>query len=162
MGQYDVAQICLNGHVINAETQEYPHRNRKFCHQCGQPTITACPECNFDIRGEYISHDVVIIGAVHEFPVPAFCENCGRPYPWTSRALAAAKELTDQMQGLTEDEKAQVKTDLDALVADTPQTKVSATRVRRLLAKAGGELPGMVRDVMVAVASDTAKKVLLG
>ena len=159
MGQYDVAQICLNGHVINDSTQRYPEHNRKFCHQCGQPTITACPECNFDIRGDYVG-GAVVIG--FQFPAPAFCENCGRPYPWTSRALAAAKELTDQMQGLTEDEKAQVKDDLSELVADTPQTKVSATRVRRLLAKASGELPGMVREVIVAVASDTAKKVLLG
>jgi hypothetical protein len=34
--------------------------------------------------------------------------------------------------------------------------------VRRLIAKAGGELPGVFREVVVSIASDAAKKVLLG
>jgi hypothetical protein len=158
--RYDVAQICMNGHVINDSTQEYPHRNRKHCHKCGKPTITACPDCGFDIRGEYIMREPFI--RTEAFPAPAFCENCGTPYPWTKLALDAARELTDQMPNLTDTEKAEVKADLDDLVVDSPRTKLAASRVKRLLAKAGGELPGMFREVVVSIASDAAKKAFLG
>jgi hypothetical protein len=160
MDRYDVAQICMNGHVINDSTQQYPSLNRKFCDKCGKPTIMACPECGFDIRGEYISH--VAFAGKRDFSAPAFCENCGQPYPWTKQALDAARELTDQMPNLTDVEKAEVKGDLDDLVADSPRTKLAASRVKRLLAKAGGELPGMFREVVVSIASDAAKKALLG
>jgi hypothetical protein len=160
MSDYDVAQICFNGHVINDSTKQYPSLNWKFCDKCGKPTIMACRECGFDIRGEYISH--VPFTGKRDFSAPAFCENCGQPYPWTKQALDAARKLADQMPGLTDAEKAEVKGDLDDLVADSPRTKLAASRVKRLLAKAGGELPGMLREVIVSFASDAAKKVLLG
>jgi len=58
--------------------------------------------------------------------------------------------------------KAEVKAALDDLVVDSPRTKLAASRVKRLLAKAGGELPGMFREVVVSIASDAAKKAFLG
>lgn len=149
----------MNGHVINDESQQFPEQNRKFCHKCGKPTITACPKCGFDIRGGYIG-GAAVIG--FSFPAPAFCENCGSPYPWTKQALDAAREIADQMPNLTDAEKAEVKSDLDDLVVDSPRTKLAASRVKRLLAKAGGELPGMFREVVVSIASDAAKKAFLG
>ena len=50
---YDVAQICLNGHVINESVKEYPKFNKKYCDKCGASTITNCPNCHAEIQGEY-------------------------------------------------------------------------------------------------------------
>jgi len=50
---YDVAQVCLNGHLVNAKTKDSPQHNKDFCTKCGNETITKCPECNQDIPGDY-------------------------------------------------------------------------------------------------------------
>jgi len=42
---YDVAQICLNGHVINTLAGSHPESNKKFCSNCGSMTIMRCLEC---------------------------------------------------------------------------------------------------------------------
>jgi hypothetical protein len=47
---YDVAQICLNGHVINDSVKKYPQHNKKFCDKCGVATINNCPNCNTEIQ----------------------------------------------------------------------------------------------------------------
>ena len=49
-GPYDVAQICLNGHVINAYAKSEPNRNQKFCDECGASTMMQCEQCNTDIN----------------------------------------------------------------------------------------------------------------
>lgn len=158
---YDIAQICLSGHVINDSTNEFPEANKKFCQKCGKQTITACQDCDYPIRGDYVAGAVVVVGGGH-YKAPAYCENCGHAYPWTKTALETATELSKQLPGLSDDEKNEIAGDLDYLLYDTPKSKPAAVRVKTLLGKSGGEVAGMLRDVIVAVASETAKKVLLG
>lgn len=88
---YDVAQICENGHHTNWQTQDEPLKNMDHCPRCGAATIMSCKNCSLPIRGcRYVS------GAYrtrHEFfpsSVPAFCEGCGKAYPWTESRLDAA------------------------------------------------------------------------
>ncbi len=52
MGWHDTAQICLNGHVITTHANTSPDLMQKHCDKCGEPTITKCPNCKSDIRGE--------------------------------------------------------------------------------------------------------------
>src|SRR6266849_2039371 len=122
LGWYDIAQICLNGHVINESSNEFPQKNAKFCARCGQPTLIACPDCGHDIRGDYTS--AVVVAMASHYHAPASCDNCGRPYPWTREALEGAETLTDQMTDLSGDEVAEVKNNLEHLVSDSAQTKV--------------------------------------
>jgi len=159
-GMYDVAQVCLNGHVTNNSTQQFPASSKKFCPKCGAATIVACADCGYPIRGDYISDAVVVMG--HIYKPPAYCENCGKPYPWTEKTKAAAEQLAKQLSGLSDDEKGEITASLDDLTTDTPQSKPAALKVKTLLAKAGGEAAGMLRDLVVAVSSEAVKKVLLG
>jgi hypothetical protein len=87
---YDVAQVCLNGHVVNFFAGSLPEHNENFCSTCGEKTIIQCPHCNTKIRGHY--H---MFGATSFLPEvsPAFCHNCGKPYPWMEDRLETAKEL---------------------------------------------------------------------
>ena len=159
-GMYDIAQICLNGHITNDSTQQFPQGSKKFCPNCGAATTIACPTCGHPIRGDYISDVVVVMG--HHYKAPAYCENCGTPYPWTDKTKAAAAQLAKQLPGLTESEKSEITDSIDDLVVETPKSKPAALKLKQLLAKAGGEAAGMLRDLVVDVSSEAVKKVLLG
>lgn len=88
---YDIAQICLNGHVITSATKTAPKLKRRFCDKCGAPTITECPNCGADIRGYYHVPGELTLAATYR--LPKFCRDCGVAYPWTESLLEAAHEL---------------------------------------------------------------------
>lgn len=155
MDRFDVAQICLNGHVITARAKTQPQLTRQFCDRCGAPTLTTCQNCDANIPGGYLRERIGV-----PFSAPAFCSNCGVPYPWTEKGLGAARELVSELEGLTEDEKALLGKDLNDIVADTPRTTVAATRWKKALSKASKELAPALREILIEIASETAKKQL--
>ena len=158
-GSYDVGQICLNGHTVNAMSQRWPQHSKKFCDKCGAATTTTCQACSAPIQGDYYVPN--FIGASHYSP-PAFCHNCGKPYPWTEARLKAAHELSDELDNLTDDEKESLKKSLDEIVHDSPQTTVAAMRFKKLAAKAGKSAADAFREILVDVASEAAKKTIWG
>jgi hypothetical protein len=58
---FHIAQVCLNGHMINSSTDEYPESNADHCDRCGEETISKCTECSTDIRGYYDVPGVVSV-----------------------------------------------------------------------------------------------------
>jgi len=152
---YDVAQVCMNGHVTNAATELRPQHNQKHCETCGTATITKCPKCNADIRGEY--HSILIDP---KFPTPPFCITCGAAFPWTEAKLNAARELAMEQDALTPEEREQLAKSLDDLVRDTPQTIVAATRFKKLVTKAGAGAAAGFKDILISVAAELAKKTI--
>jgi len=157
-GEYRQAQICMNGHVITALYDISPGRRQDFCDRCGEKTIITCPNCESPIRGSYDAPRVVAINSYHP---PAQCGDCGAPFPWTECRLAAARELASDLEQLSPEERGRLIDTLPDLVRD-PMTQVSAGRFKRLAAKAGVEAGGAFRDILVDVASETAKKVIWG
>src|SRR5580704_1635867 len=87
---YDVAQVCLNGHLVNSFAVSQPEHNENFCSMCGEKTISQCPHCKTNIRGYY--HMLGVTSFLPE-DTPAFCHYCGKPYPWMEDRLQTAKEL---------------------------------------------------------------------
>ena len=153
---YDIAQICLNGHVTNSIAQARPSDNKKFCSQCGEPTTTTCQSCQHSIPGALYSPQM----GKFSYSAPAYCIECGEPYPWTKRRLTAAKELAQEMEGLTAEERDLLTKSLDDLIRDTSHTPVAATRFKKLMAKVGGGAGKALYDVVVDIASETAKKAM--
>jgi hypothetical protein len=92
--------------------------------------------------------------------VPHYCYNCGKPYPWTQAKLEAAKEFAEELDGLSSKEKDVLKQSIEELARDTPKTKVAAVKVKKILAKARGAALSMLRDILVDIASETAKKAM--
>lgn len=153
---FDTAQICLNGHVVNQMTKRYPEQNQKFCDKCGAQTITECSYCKIPIRGHlHAEHNYDF-----NYTPPRFCHNCGKPYPWTELKLKAAQELIDEAEKLTDTERTILKQSIDDLVKGTPNTQVAALRFKKYATKAGDVILGGLRDIMVDIASETAKKIL--
>jgi len=137
---YDVAQICLNGHVVNDSYRMYPQHNSAQCSECGQKTVTACPKCKANIQGRYHASEYVLnfAGAL---TAPPFCRECGSAYPWTEARLSAVREL----ERLDANERGTLDRILDDLVSDTPRTPVATLRFKQLVLKAG---PAAMEEVL--------------
>jgi hypothetical protein len=95
-----------------------------------------------------------------DLPLPIFCPDCGKPYPWTEAKLKAALELSDELNNLSTEERNMLKKSLDDIVRDTPETTVAATRFKRLVTKAGKAAADGFKDILVDIASETAKKLI--
>jgi len=157
MGSHDIAQICLNGHVITSALRRSPELAQRYCDKCGAETISACQECDTNIRGYYFMPGVI---SVFSYEKPAFCFNCGAPFPWTSSALAVARELVLEESELTQDEREALANTLPDLVAETPRTQVAIIRFKKLMAKVSSATAGAMRDILVDIVSEAVKKAL--
>jgi hypothetical protein len=153
--EYDTAQVCPNGHVANAETIQAPEFNKDYCEECGKKTITRCPNCDQPIRGR-IMFSIGMAG----FKPPAYCRFCGEAFPWTALRLEAARELALDSESLNAEERQELVETLPALLSDVPKTHAAAAKFKRLATKAGKETAGALRDILVDIASETAKKII--
>ena len=100
---YDVAQICINGHIINDSTKKIPEQNQKYCSKCGEVAINKCKACNANIHGAFYNEGDEWGGGYYEVRLkspPAFCYNCGKAYTWTELVLKAAKDLADLLENI--------------------------------------------------------------
>ena len=161
---YDIAQICNKGHIITDRFASRPGSSKKFCDRCGAATITNCQNCKSPIRGysrprtDYSG--ALVMGSSLSAP-PSFCPDCGNPYPWTEAKLKAAQEFADMLEELSLEERDLLKKSLDDIALDTPQTPVAANRIRMLAAKVSKVLAEQLRELVVDIASETAKKIIL-
>ncbi|ACQ53499.1 DUF2321 domain-containing protein [Clostridium botulinum] len=161
MGSYRIAQICLNGHIVTDSYDTTPQFREKFCTKCGSKTIISCPNCSANIRGDYESDTVCYLGSTMH-TTPAYCYNCGQPYPWTKSALESARLLINEDENLSQIEKQQFSESLPDLLVEspTPKTKVAVVRFKKFLGKAATYTAEGIRDIFVDVTSETIKKSL--
>lgn len=157
MGRYLTAVVCLNGHMVTDSLESAPAVASAHCSECGAKTATRCSHCNENIRGHY---QVDGVFTTRRAPVRKFCHACGKAYPWTEARLTAAREYADEIDALSSDEKEVLKKSLDELIKDSPQTNVAGVRFKKLMAKAGKESAAALRDIVVDVVSETAKKAM--
>lgn len=151
---FKTGQACLNGHKITGDYGDSD--TSKFCTKCGEGEIHACPNCRSNLRGDHIFDGYV--SYVQPFKVPAFCYNCGKSFPWTERQIDAAKELADEIVEIDRADLDKAKAALVALTSDTPQTPVAVVRVKKMLEKAGPAIGGGIKDILVGIATEAAKK----
>ncbi len=152
--EYDIAQICQNGHVTNNNTQQSPEFDEQFCNICGAATIMKCPNCDAPIRGGYLDVNVI------PWEAPKFCINCGEAFPWTKAKIAAANELANELDSIDDQDRNILKNSINELTRDTPSTQVAALKFKKVMAKAGNSAASMFRNILTDVLSETAKKIL--
>jgi hypothetical protein len=158
MGTYRIAEVCPNGHVSTSSADTSPELREKYCSQCGEPTITQCLECKANIRGYYYVPGVVSIG--HNYEPPTYCFNCGNPYPWTERKISGALELIKEEGELSNEEYQQFEKDLVELTKDSPKVQVASVRFKKVMGKVGNSIATGVREIVVDILSEAAKKAL--
>jgi hypothetical protein len=161
---YDVAQVCLGGHMVNYHCGQRPQHNKAFCPKCGKATIKECPKCQGAIQGDYVVPDssAVLIGAPTPERGEPFCHACGAGYPWTVEAVESAQLLAEAIDMLQpEDQEALAKLIPD-LVYEGPRTAAATVRFSSLVAKAGEQVPGLMRDLLLDVAALSVRHALWG
>lgn len=136
MGYYDKALICLGGHVINDHARTRPQHNTKYCSKCGKQTIDKCEECNADIPGEYECDGVVVL-STSIMKAPAYCVNCGHPYPWTKSAIDSTTELINEEESLSPEIQKKMIESLPDIICETPKTNVAVLRIKKALLSVG-------------------------
>src|ERR1700721_65358 len=87
MDGYYSAAVCRRGHVAESllgaqtyawETPAAPPPAK--CSTCGANVLVECPNCGYRLRGDSRGG----LGSV--FVPNDFCDKCGAPMPWASRA----------------------------------------------------------------------------
>jgi hypothetical protein len=159
-GFYSTAAICLRGHVVTADVDEHPRAATKFCSECGAAVITRCPHCEAPIQGHYFPPGVRAVGGV--LNAPSFCSACGKPFPWVAEKLSAARELADELEELTPEDRTKLKTSLDDISTNGPRAEAGAARIKKMLGKATSAVGQAVWKISVDIASETAKKIMMG
>lgn len=158
---YGTAQICLNGHVISSSVKEHPKSCQTYCDICGAKAIEACPNCEEPIRGtHYISGPYRRVFSCSIETPPSYCGNCGQSFPWTETALQSAVELLAEELQLSEEETAGLNESVSDAIRETPRATLGATRIRRLLQRAGEETVEAVRDILVGVLSEAMARTI--
>lgn len=155
---YDAAQVCLNGHKINARTRSQPEHNAKFCSRCGEKTVVACPECKADIRGDFC-----LDGGWGRWRqgwlIPlSHCHGCGKPYPWTQRRAGALAEAIDAVEELVDEEKDRLKKSIPDITADTPRSGTATLLFKKAITKIGAVGSKVLTDVITKVATEAVKQ----
>lgn len=152
---YNIPTICLNGHVVS---HSYPNEET-FCSLCGTKTYSYCPQCNCPIRGTYYIDGFATFGA-DEYEKPYYCYNCGAPYPWTQQILDNAIELLSLDDELDSSSKDLIKNAIPDLIVDTPTTPIAVAKYRKGILNAGQIVKDSLRQLLIDVISETAKKTL--
>lgn len=137
MCHYKTAKICLSGHLIDSNI-DLSSNTDNFCSKCGESTITHCPHCKNPILGAYYDSDAMFIQL--ELPVPSYCPNCGKPYPWTERLLHEAEEIVSMADTISEEDIAALRKYMPDLLVEKPSTISSTLKVSQLLEKAGPKI----------------------
>jgi hypothetical protein len=153
----DQMQVCINGHIITAYAISEPESRKKFCSECGSPTINTCSACGAPIRGH--RHIEGVIGLYDDAEPDKHCENCGSAFPWQDAAIENLRGLLREGD-LTEQEAQEFESALPDILTDTPKTQLASLKLKRLLPKLGNSVYGIVIKVVSDVASETAKKAL--
>lgn len=152
MGRYDTGQACLNGHQITGNIQS--SFGGKFCPDCGQETISACPSCGTHLRGTYSE------GLSVRWRLPAHCFACGAGFPWTAAKLSAAQELADAVDELTGHERETLAELMPHLVQETARTAPAGFKVAAILARLSGPAKGAFKSLLHDIAIEAGKKAL--
>ena len=156
VSEYLGAQICLNGHVITSFLDKGEQPRSGYCEECGESTLIVCSDCSSSIRGNADG----MYGVMERYVPPKFCYQCGKAYPWTERRLDAARELAMELEGLQASERQELADSIGDIVRDTPRTQVAALRFKRLAGMAAKGAGDILWNLVVDVASETAKKTM--
>jgi hypothetical protein len=157
-GRYNNGAVCLKGHAIAGDIESHPPG--KFCSTCGAAVLASCPGCGAPVRGYFVPPGVTAIGG--RYSPPSFCFECGKPFPWTIEKVSAAKELADELEDVSPDDRAKLKTAIDDVAAGGPLAEAGAARIKRMVGKAGTAIGRAIWKISVEVASEAAKKIMIG
>jgi hypothetical protein len=158
--EYDVMEVCLNGHKITGSVKSEPFRHENFCKECGEKTISACQSCNSAMRGDrHIRGNRHFAGQTISADLPRYCIECGSAYPWQVAGVENFKQILRESQLGVEDLQ-EAEATLPDIVRNTPKTESSSLKLKRIMGKVGKPIYDVAIKVITDIASESAKKTL--
>ncbi len=151
---YDIAQICKNGHVVSPGIQSSGDRDTEtFCSRCGAETTTTCA-CGESIRGKVWSVRVIVPIIAPPIAVAAATGFRG-PY----RRSKPAQEFAAEME-LDEMDRTALPDIIENLVKDNAKTPTAVARQKRVFQKSSPSFADGMRTILVNVITEGAKKMI--
>lgn len=166
--EYDVQQVCEEGHQITDCYNIHPEERSKFCQKCGAATLIACPSCGAEIQGAQIkvseswydfesgSRKMIRVHPISPH-VPSYCQNCGEPYPWTQKKIQTAIQIFAEFGNLNDKEKETIKQDIENIAKEVPETELSAMRIKQIWGKYGPIAYNVIMDFTSRTAAHMLK-----
>jgi len=146
---HDIAQICLNGHIVNDAARTYEHLNKKFCETCGACTIMECPHCKNEIQGTFDPEGKW--DTEHLTIAPKYCTGCGKSYPWTSQKILAAAEFIKELEELSSEDKEIFLSSFEEIVKESPSASAGAIKIKKLMRKLKKESLLSLRELLIHI-----------
>ncbi len=142
-------RVCENGHQITPRI-ELTSDNSKFCEKCGASVIEQCRNCEALIPGAHPG----VIEPLGSIPVPSYCNQCGKAYPWTSKKIEKIKNAVWNSRELKKRDKTQIKNALEQLnrgeITDEKQITIF-TEFRKLAPKLWSIVQPIFSDILASV-----------
>lgn len=159
---YENGVVCANGHWINRFGSR-PERTTNACPQCGAKAIQRCATCQTPVRGAPVSQPapgMTVASLQRPAPPDRCCDNCGSPYEWTDRAIAAARDLIALETNVSDKERAALTAELPNLFSQGPRTAVAMRRLRAFLGTAAPATVQALGELLIDIVAETVKRSL--
>lgn len=148
------AHICKNGDVL---VERNPLSGPTYCEKCGAGMLDRCQSCQAPIKEWHIS--AAYLGTP-KYDRPAYCKNCGEPYPWTAAALESASMLIQEDDKLNADLQEKTIEILPDIITETPKTNLAVVRLKKVLSAAGRFTADSLRQFAIDFGCELAKQQL--
>lgn len=156
MGYYSVGQVCLNGHAITGDaSSEFA---QDFCSECGSPTICKCQYCSEPIHGRYHEDGVIVCAS---YVPDAYCYNCGKPYPWTEKAINSVAACIYEDEAISQELAGKLVESLPDIASETPASNLATLRFNKALSVVGKFTAESIRQFVIDFGCELAKRSLL-
>lgn len=154
----DAMQVCKNGHLITGRYHTAPESQKRYCRECGESTIAACPNCGTMIEGDLLSSRVFSPSTQDD--VPCFCESCGAPFPWTMNRV---RLVVEEDTSLSDEEKTTLVRSVEkiAMTRDESDPNV-ANQAQGLYSKLGAKVKTTLYTLTIDCFSETVAKIVRG
>lgn len=88
---------------------------------------------------------------------PAYCPECGTPFPWTQERLHAAQGIIDMLDELSDEQKEELKKIIPDLTVERPRTQLSTL----LFVKTFEKISGYGKEFLIKWLNDNAVATVL-
>jgi hypothetical protein len=152
---FEVMQICENGHIVTATALATPSEKKEYCSTCGAKALTACPACQEQIR--YKAQALQRLSGALGFGQverPRYCAKCGKAFPWQSQAIGFLKDIGREA-ALSAEELEQYERAVDDVAQDNVRAVRSATKVLAVALKLGKPAYAEAAKLMREIAGKT-------
>jgi hypothetical protein len=146
---HDIAQICLNGHIVNDAARTFEYLNKEFCETCGAPTIMECRHCKKEIQGAFDPEGKW--GTEHLTIAPNYCTGCGEPYPWTAQKILATAEFVNELEEFSNKDKEIFLSSFEEIVKESPMASAGAVKIKKLMRKLKKESLLSLRELLINI-----------